>query len=176
MASVPATRYGVWDLANSLAASEDKTQMVAWSDVKITAGDYSGLLNRFVLVEVAPFEKEYKSVTHEFAQVVNVEDGCPLLQFYNQSGDKDSVPVKEPSIADVLLFPSVKAEITLDTDSKYIFDGILPSALVAECVPLDGAATATGDRKSQREASAKATLSMSPTKRGRAPRQKSINA
>lgn len=116
------TLHDVWDLATSLNESKNKKQLVRWNDLDLPADrDYSKILDRPCLVEtVEDWDKKHlTSVSHSFATVNNINDeGFPVLQFYNQSGDKDEL-LEEQSVEDIYLFPASGSRVTLADNNEY---------------------------------------------------------
>ena len=105
----------MWKFATLLK----KKQMVRWSDIADT--DRSTMLNLPCLVETVEDwdQQKYTNVSHHFATVTKINKaGFPVLQFYNQSGDKDEL-LEEKSLADIYLFPAPNSVVTLDDNKQY---------------------------------------------------------
>ena len=105
----------MWKFATLLK----KKQMVRWSDIADT--DRSTMLNLPCLVETVEDwdQQKYTNVSHHFATVTKInQEGFPVLQFYNQSGDKDEL-LEEKSLVDIYLFPAPNSVVTLDDNKQY---------------------------------------------------------
>lgn len=103
--------------------------MVRWSDIAET--ERNKMLTRPCLVEAVEDwdQKNYTNVSHHFATVTKInKQGNPVLQFYNQSGDKDEL-LEEKSLEDIYLFPAPKSIVTLDDKKYQIVEPVNVSAL-----------------------------------------------